>query len=591
MNEYNWKVGDFLEVIVYAFITILLLIPILYFVPLGFNFKGKLIIAGLSFLLAVIGLYSNKLYPLWQTVIMLLLLAAIITYFIEKKLRVMTSANVKTEEVEENSYIGEEKYSTVLDGPKLDVTEKFDKDDQSNGSEELSDKDFNEKENVDSELDTIEIMEDKIEGEEDHLEAQIIKDTGEADLKQQISKEEVEPQEDDHEEIKEITELEEEIELKEEGHERRKYDELKEEYKLPDDEQETNDIDEIEEDIDDDPSEEQLTSDEKNAVEELLQDREALFAQLESNDGDASAEEESTDLFSKGESFLDSIDTFEEDENSKSNLDTNFNDTARHVNDEFNDIEIQAVEGNDVLDSQTEKIDDQDQLDDEGAWNKDIIIDSELIDEDDDVIPEIDFSGMDKVADSINLVDEIGSESDLYEKEDGEASDPVTMNQGDDDILLDGSHDYTEVIEKIDDTEDTLSNESAEGSIYDSDEKDTINAEDVENYHQEVAPYTDLATPTKTKIQQQMFHTMISHLHVMRNTMSSEDYEQMIKEHLHPSLPDQDYYTFAHLLIEHYIQEKKYEKLLTLLEELKDGLSGYPILQQEILFLLEQYKS
>lgn len=100
---------------------------------------------------------------------------------------------------------------------------------------------------------------------------------------------------------------------------------------------------------------------------------------------------------------------------------------------------------------------------------------------------------------------------------------------------------------------------------------------------------TQLKEQRKSKIQQQMFHTMVSEIHLSRSMTAPDEYEHLIKEYLHPELPDQDYYTFAQLLVEHYIYEEKYESLSKLLTDLIDRFDQYPILMEEILYLFDKY--
>ncbi len=93
----------------------------------------------------------------------------------------------------------------------------------------------------------------------------------------------------------------------------------------------------------------------------------------------------------------------------------------------------------------------------------------------------------------------------------------------------------------------------------------------------------------KTTLQEQIFHTMVSQIHLMRKQMRPAEYEKLIQDHMHPALPLQEYYTFASLLIEQYIRSHELEKLKVLLDELKERFKDYPIIQLEILYLYGQY--
>lgn len=90
-------------------------------------------------------------------------------------------------------------------------------------------------------------------------------------------------------------------------------------------------------------------------------------------------------------------------------------------------------------------------------------------------------------------------------------------------------------------------------------------------------------------IQQQLFKTMVTQLIVSRKLINKNDYENMVKEYLHPELPLFEYYTFASMLINHYILGKEYVKLQALLDGLDQKTQGEPILQQEIHYLQKKY--
>ncbi|MBO0960706.1 hypothetical protein J1P26_13460 [Neobacillus sp. MM2021_6] len=81
-----------------------------------------------------------------------------------------------------------------------------------------------------------------------------------------------------------------------------------------------------------------------------------------------------------------------------------------------------------------------------------------------------------------------------------------------------------------------------------------------------------------------LFNTMVTQIQITRKLIDSKKYEQMIREYLHPELPTNEYYTFAILLIQHYISEKQYDKLLPFLNEIEEKVTTYPMLLQEIQF-------
>ncbi|WP_345239938.1 hypothetical protein [Pontibacillus salipaludis] len=93
------------------------------------------------------------------------------------------------------------------------------------------------------------------------------------------------------------------------------------------------------------------------------------------------------------------------------------------------------------------------------------------------------------------------------------------------------------------------------------------------------------ATPLKGVFQTQMLHALVEEVMVQEEILSSHDYEHYVKQFLQPSLPAQDYYTFASLLVQHYIQNQNYQKLNDWLPELIEKFSGYPIIKEELHYI------
>ncbi|MBU8879572.1 hypothetical protein BGM26_11300 [Bacillus sp. FJAT-29790] len=93
----------------------------------------------------------------------------------------------------------------------------------------------------------------------------------------------------------------------------------------------------------------------------------------------------------------------------------------------------------------------------------------------------------------------------------------------------------------------------------------------------------------KNKLQQQMFKTLLAQTELARKSLDNTQYEKMLKACMHPQMPYSEYYTFASLLIKHYISTKEYVKLHELMKILVDKYAKYPVLMQEIQFLLTYY--
>ncbi|MEZ0119618.1 hypothetical protein [Heyndrickxia faecalis] len=115
-------------------------------------------------------------------------------------------------------------------------------------------------------------------------------------------------------------------------------------------------------------------------------------------------------------------------------------------------------------------------------------------------------------------------------------------------------------------------------------------AEPAGNPAVEEAPETLASVPTgTTPIQKQLLGVLVEQLNLYRLTQPADAYEQLVKAHLHPQLAPEDYFTFAILLIEHYIAEQQFGKLQALLKDLAETYAEYPVIREEIDFLRTKY--
>lgn len=106
----------------------------------------------------------------------------------------------------------------------------------------------------------------------------------------------------------------------------------------------------------------------------------------------------------------------------------------------------------------------------------------------------------------------------------------------------------------------------------------------------EEASDTLASVPTgTTPIQKQLLGVLVEQLNLYRLTQPADAYEQLVKAHLHPQLAPEDYFTFASLLIEHYIAEQQFGKLQALLKDLAETYVEYPVIREEIDFLRTKY--
>jgi hypothetical protein len=88
-----------------------------------------------------------------------------------------------------------------------------------------------------------------------------------------------------------------------------------------------------------------------------------------------------------------------------------------------------------------------------------------------------------------------------------------------------------------------------------------------------------------SQVRSKVIRTVADELRLNRKHMDPWRYEQHLMQCLQAPLPDEDYYVFAHLLIEHYVLEKQYDRLAAWLVQLEEKFRSYPIIQAEIQFL------
>ncbi|MEH7119714.1 hypothetical protein V7128_20195 [Neobacillus vireti] len=89
----------------WAFVSTLILLLILTVLRIGFSFVGKLSVALTGFVVALVGLTTVNNLPLWQTGIILLLLALVITYVMDTRFgTVIYSNKMKSFDEEEFEY-------------------------------------------------------------------------------------------------------------------------------------------------------------------------------------------------------------------------------------------------------------------------------------------------------------------------------------------------------------------------------------------------------------------------------------------------------------------------------------------------------
>lgn len=582
------KAGDDLEVYIFGFLFILILIPILYIVPIGFNKKEKVLIAVLSFMLAEVGMLVNKFLPLWKAILILLLLALIATYFYETRLRPRFE---KGKDTGKRSLKGQ-LVGIDLPGNELKMFDKPQDDEvqkdfgdynlgqdaidrllfEKKQAELIQDSDslaelpsnlateepISENENLDHIEEQSGVIEDSYNNTElfsDFDEAQQLEEDRQAINSEQdeteviaVNEPEMQPNtEEQHEdetqlEIVDATEEQDVLEILS--------DEVLQNESIGSDDVDLEDLVSGQcFDSDDDVGKDSIhTSDTADPVDdevELLQRRSALFEELE------------------GENIIENADLFSEEEAEKDES------VIEEIMEEI-ESEPQDIEGEIELEEnvQIEKLEEVNNVETENSDTTDHII------EDMEVL---------EVIDEIQIIDENSEITDINEENTPSPNEEHEIETISETIMEDITpqikDDYEEILDKHEyiSTSENTENSSKIGN--DVEEKTDILNEVTEQVNQ----------PKETKTQQQMVQTMLDYINVSKQSLSAGEYEELVRAHMHSELSDHDYYTFAYLLIEHYISHGKSDELFDLLKNLDSKFSKYPVLKQQINYLIERY--
>ncbi|WP_458412336.1 hypothetical protein ACNQFZ_16075 [Schinkia sp. CFF1] len=591
-----------MEVFIFGVILILILIPILYIVPIGFNKKEKVLIAGLSFILAEIGLLANKFLSLWKSVLILLLLALLATYFFETRLR------PRLEKRKGKDKRSLKSQSDSLEMPKNELkladglpNEEVHKDfgDFNLGQDAIDRLLFEKKQAALKNDDSISILplhtvteespehlqvpiEEPVTGMHDDIEEEsgIIEDSynnpelfsdfvevQQLEDKREMISEQEEPEEDLNEIVIEdngpfagndvLPEVQDVVDI------------------LPDevfenDAQVSDDIvallpDHHAEDVD----LEDLLSGHRFDKEDIVVDSKDDFSDVETVD-EVDLLQRRASLFDEleGESIVENADLFVDDEQDSA-------DGA--VIEEMNaDIQSQVMEEpleDTTLPEELEEVDTSQDAS-ENIEVEPIIEDMEVIDE----IPSLEENGeisekdaelhieehdVDEIPDILEIIGESENVEDATSQYTDEHEEKMDI------------HEYISTSVNTDDN-GTISNDVEEGS-------------DILYEAPEQAVEVQIEQVMETKTQQRMLQTMLDYINVSKQSLSAHQYEELVRAHMQSELSDHDYFTFAYLLIEHYISQGQQERLFDLLQNLDSKFSKYPILKQQINYLIERY--
>lgn len=521
-----------MEELIVSIVSLIVLIPIIYFLPIGLTKKGKALVILAAFIFANLGILAKNSIPLWQTGLLIVLLTFLTVFIIDRRFnKYMFSSGLG-----ENKEIPEMALESLVEQDSfVDITEVEAKEgislEKLNGVERKP-------KSIESEIVPL------VQEEESEIE-ELSFDLNEPEQQEEIVEAAPQIEEEDFE--LDVTFLEDRDSL----------------------------VEDLEVSYD---NEESLSEGYMSEIEQLLENEEM--------------EEETS---SHEEDSITTPDGIEDEPILSSD--------SEHtiiLNDEIDIIPFEVTES-ELEHASEEYLENDSPLEQMELLEDDLDLESEL--------EIIDFEKMDKseIAEEVE-VDNIKSSGDWLLTDDLDLEDLLLEENAQKEVaatLMDETDEEVEdmfepKLEKpapLEETPDEPSFEEPIFSILEEEVPQGIEPEmdqiqdviEESSADSDVEPLDIWKREQKSILQQQLFHTMISQLQLARKQLSPAQYEELIKEHMHPELSAQDTYTFASLLIEHYISQKELDKLWELLTSLDGKFVNYPILDKEIHYLYEEY--
>ena len=539
-----------------SLISLILLVPIIYFLPIGFSKKGKWLLVLTALVAANIALIAKLSFPIWQAALFIFLLIAVSAYFIDKRFGSMVyDTNVHLENEDE---LEELDRAVPQSEPSSFKTE-----------QQLMDHSIDVKEpdiiGVNEEADLLNINNEKESIQEStDLSLTLEEEPFETDSSLLLEEEPFE--------IEEVDLLPEEVTSNNQEVDLREF--------LSDDE-----IDFLNsrEDLLDDFIQEEDTSsnidsqdridlekiDYMDEIEDLIQNDDSIEEQvesvvietedyLESHENDEILPPSTDDeldfsyLYAEQEvaSTIESIG--EHDWELVQSEDENSNDETKVLEDDWLELDELFITGEKPVHIEEELTPEFDVVEDAAA----IQTSEEELVKNDEVIQDL-------VETSILEDNEDTDEVHLVEVEAPEFEEINTIQLEEQPMIQ---------------QQNLLSDEHSNMQVIENQDKDDAMIEE-ENMEQD----------KDSALQQQLISTIIDGLQIAGKQMPAEEYESLVKEHLHEGLTSHDYYTFSSLLIQHYVKNNETDKLKDLLFHLKEKFEQYPILEMEIQYLYERY--
>ncbi len=187
----------------------------------------------------------------------------------------------------------------------------------------------------------------------------------------------------------------------------------------------------------------------------------------------------------------------------------------------------------------------------------------EVIENQNEIFNDGDLSEIESMIDDTNLQDEPEVEEEeagLFEEDIPEVGDESVTEE--------------ELSDEKGDSEREEVNEQTESTL-------EIVETDINTALKEEDTYID-ELPNRHRIMREVMKTMIEQISLSRSLLTTDQMENMIKHYLHPSLHDQDYYTFARILMDHYISTEQYVDLCMFIKGIEDRFMEYPYILLDI---------
>ncbi|QHE62354.1 hypothetical protein FHE72_16025 [Rossellomorea vietnamensis] len=193
----------------------------------------------------------------------------------------------------------------------------------------------------------------------------------------------------------------------------------------------------------------------------------------------------------------------------------------------------------------------------------------------------------------IENANELNEEPDVTEEDfelfEGDLSEIESMINDPEEIAVEETEEtevYMEELAEIIDESDEPVFEEIEEPVSAGEEavlEDSIDGEDelIDHNRAEDDAFID-QLPMRSRIMREVMKTMIEQITLSRSLLSDDQMENMIKHYLHPSLHDQDYYTFARMLMDHYISTKQYKDLNMFIKGIEERFREYPYIIMDI---------